>query len=478
MLVDIPGFSGGVYSAADENRLPYAYAAKSYNFRLSDGALRDGSGFKRVGMPAIDGAAGLPPLGQRIRGIWHYKRMHPVHNQRADEIVAWAADGYVYAYRTTGTAFAFVNLGIHFATEPTAINYRLNSEDVLLISARGEQMRVYNGEGYYGVINSPCMLSADIHAERLFAVVGDDPYAVLFSDDLDPTNWSVSGTEAGFIELADGRGAVRRVVSFFDYVYVFRDYGISRISGYGDQSQFSVTHVFTSGGRIFPSTVAVCGELIIFAATDGVYIFDGLNCSSILSEISERMSLGDSHGAYYNGRYWLACGFDYKDGNEILDEAGGCVNNTLLEYDVRSGGFTLTRGFDICGLLQYENDRHYFLLALAAKNTDGRMFFLNSDGRADGTALPKNWTSPMSDLSNPDKYKAVREIHLVSRTDCTVTVRTDERTESFAVKGAGGVQRVHCNVGGRLVSVSFDCYEPDCYISHPMLKLALSGGGI
>ena len=96
-----------------------------------------------------------------------------------------------------------------------------------------------------------------------------------FSDDLDPTNWNISLDEAGFVEMADENGALLKVLSFFNYVYVFRSYGITRFYATGEQSRFSLMHLFVSSDRIIGDTVCVCGARILFLTQRGLFDFDG-----------------------------------------------------------------------------------------------------------------------------------------------------------------------------------------------------------
>lgn len=48
----------------------------------------------------------------------------------------------------------------------------------------------------------------------------------------------MSPDEAGFINFSDECGDVIKVVSFSNYLYVFREYGIFRLTAYGDQNDF------------------------------------------------------------------------------------------------------------------------------------------------------------------------------------------------------------------------------------------------
>lgn len=73
----------------------------------------------------------------------------------------------------------------------------------------------------YVVEGAPKVVSMCLHYERLFAIVEGERVQLRFSDDLNPTNWTTSATEGGYIELLDERGPMNKVLSFGDYLYVF-----------------------------------------------------------------------------------------------------------------------------------------------------------------------------------------------------------------------------------------------------------------
>ena len=85
-----------------------------------------------------------------------------------------------------------------------------------------------------------------LHYERLFAVVGGERNRLAFSANLEPTDWTEDLSSGGFIEMQDERGGLNRVISYNDYIYVFRDFGVARVSAYGDQTDFSVSQLFIS----------------------------------------------------------------------------------------------------------------------------------------------------------------------------------------------------------------------------------------
>lgn len=228
-----------------------------------------------------------------------------------------------------------------FEETPEALNYRLNGEDVMIFCSGKDKMRVYNGVDTPTVIDdAPALSSICVHGERLFATSPDTLNTLWFSDDLDPTNWNISLDEAGFVEMADENGALLKVLSFFNYVYVFRSYGITRFYATGEQSRFSLMHLFVSSDRIIGDTVCVCGDRILFLTQRGLFDFDGSGTVKILDRLSglfEGEDNSQARAAYFGGKYFLACRLNFNDGRRVMCEKGDYVNNALVEVDLASG---------------------------------------------------------------------------------------------------------------------------------------------
>ena len=127
---------------------------------------------------------------------------------------------------------------VSLADAPESECYNFNGTDVIIFSKSGGGICIYDGVTATVVNDAPIITSMCVHNERLFVTTGGVDNALWFSDDFDPTNWNVSLTEAGFIDMNDFRGDMKRVVSFGDYLYVFRTFGITRITAYSDQRLF------------------------------------------------------------------------------------------------------------------------------------------------------------------------------------------------------------------------------------------------
>ena len=125
-----------------------------------------------------------------------------------------------------------------------------------------------------------------VHYERIYATVSGEANSLWFSDDFNPVNWNASLTEGGFINFDDDGGRVIKAVSFLDHVYVFRDYGIVRLTAYGSQENYTVSKVYVSASRILPDTIACCGDRIIFLTDEGLFSFNGYTMTMIAKEIT------------------------------------------------------------------------------------------------------------------------------------------------------------------------------------------------
>lgn len=458
VTVKIGNFTGGVNYRYDESVLPTSVASDCYNFDFSSGVLTDGYGIEGVGYFN----------GYNIKSVFHYKKFNHETGLQDDRVIGVGADGSVYCCPLNSPQNIQKWDGITLAGIPNFVNYRLYGEDVCIITTQNEGMIVYDGvSAPYKVESAPTITSMALHYERLFVTVAGEKNSVWFSDDLDPTNWDASLDGGGFIQLIDERGALNKVVSYLGYVFVFRDYGISRITAYANQADFSVSNLFVSSGRIYPQSVVNCGDRIIFLAEDGLYAFDGVSASKLLSPLGSLIKNGESAvGSYGYGKYYLAFNRDLN-GEIVGDEASTFTNNGLLVYDINSGEYALSRGMD--------------LISLTAVNGEvwgcvgsGRVGKITRCGANFGTPLLKKWRVPKSDLGKPGK-KTVRQISVFSQSDCKIVLVGDRREKTITVKGKGEVQRRRLCFADKRVGFDFIVSGVGAKISRPTVSVTVNG---
>lgn len=451
--ISIPTFSGGIDTTTDERILPLNKAEVSYNFCCDTGALTEGWGFE-IFTKILNG-----------RSVWLYTRKDKFSSNIENILMYCSSVGEIF-YRRTPTA-AFQKLeGLRFSGLPYTVNYRLYGEDVIIICSAKDKMAVWNGiDSAYIITDSPLITSLTLHYERMFVTTANEPNSVWFSDDLDPTNWNPELDEGGFIELLDERGKLNKVISFNNYIYVFRDYGISRLTAFASQGDFNAVNLFTSSGRIYADSVAMCGDVILFLAADGLYSFDGVSTRRILKNLDGLLcSGGRPYACYHEGKYVVTFCAD------IGEEKDKECNNCVMVYNRHSGACDLMWGMDIhtlCPVSDGVGETMYMitysgLVGMLAKN---------------GTHFPgissKVWQSGNIDFGSADKKKHIREFYIDTLYDITVTFNADGTEHSFFVRGSEKISRVRLNVSGYKIGLKISAQTAKASIARPQIVYSL-----
>ena len=446
------GAFSGVDIKHDESVIGFSTAARVYNFDFASGALRDGYG--------IAAHEHVHPYTQRY---FVYRYFSEEAGRYVDQYVYQIESGHLYFYDELAGKIRLIS-GIAYPPFE-AMNYRINGKDVLLISCEGHPLITWDGSRLISHEETPRISSMALHYERLFVTSKSEPTKLFFSADFDPLNWSTAGNEGGFIELLDDRGEMNKVVSFADYLYVFRDHGISRITAYADVKEFAVSNLFVAAGRIYPETIQKCGSVIMFLASDGLYVFDGYDCRRVLTQLDGLIEEGVA-SAFFDGKYYLSCKADFGDGKTVGCENDEYKANMLLVYDPLTGEYSVSRGLNIIFMNACTFCGEDFLAAFDRSpniRVGGGVIVRN--GKRLDTPLPKHWESPQSDFGVPDKYKSVREVYIDTDTDVTVCIGGDKKSRSVSVKK--GARRVRFNVRARNISLGIDTAECDCRIKPP-----------
>ncbi|MBR1984438.1 MAG: hypothetical protein IKA31_01735, partial [Clostridia bacterium] len=429
-------FANGMTTELDDNLQNHKIAKLTYNFTSKNGALKSGLGFKKLCFPnGLGEEIEMNPPKYEILKTWHFKNYNHVQDTRRDMFIVLCDDKYLYwtLIESQDPNFYMLNTKKQEST-PNVIGYRLNGEDSIIITSTTNEMQVVSPSGDVETFdNAPKFIAVCIHNERLFAITEGERSRLMFSANLDPTNWNLDIDEAGFIDMLDERGSMNNVISFKDYVYVIRDYGISRVSAYADQTEFMVTQLFNSSVKIYADSVAVCGEKMLFLAQNGIYVFDGYSTKKLDLPITDIFAKDNSKavGAFYNGKYYLALKIDFDDDIVGAESSLSFVNNALIELDLDDYSYSILRGVDILSMLTIKHENCNKLVAnfrgdnclkLGELTQETSMVFYEN--------LPKKWVSPKSNLGFANKLKIIKEITLLSKGDISITIATDKETKT------------------------------------------------
>ena len=363
--ISFSAFASGMNTQVDEGILPIKYAKRCYNYKISNGALKDGIGFEALTLPISYNNLSqertiVMENNQEIKQIWLYKNYDSQNDVQDYRLLFYTTDGVIHWLPLVSNLPYTFNIAslIYSSGVPNAVNYRLDGEDCMIFSSKTDGMWKYSANSMAQQIeDGPSIASMCLHYERMFAVVENgERNRLSFSENLDPTNFNPSLDEGGFIDMQDERGRLNKVLSFNDYVYVFRDFGVARVSAYGDQSAFSVSQLFVSSSKIYANSVCVCGDRIMLLCRDGLHYFDGYKTTKLnlgFENLLDGVTNENCSALFYNGKYYLALKMNWGDDEKVGCEnyVGGYVNNALMEYDLKTGEISLTRGIDICSML-------------------------------------------------------------------------------------------------------------------------------
>ncbi|MBQ2712831.1 MAG: hypothetical protein IJF71_05570 [Clostridia bacterium] len=457
--ITLGDFSGGLRTVEEENLLPQRFATECFNVAGGSGALK-----RLMGVEAFRFREREFMLSAGLRALFCFHRYDRERDTEDDRLVAQGEDGYLYAAPLFEDG-GFVSLNVKREGKLSAVNYRLNGEDVLIISSESEPMLVWDGvNAPYEVPEAPYVTSLCVHYERLFATTAGDKSELWFSDDLNVTNWHISLDEAGFIQLADEGGGILRAVEFMDYVYLFRSYGIARVSAYADQTQFRVTKIYQSTGKIYPDTVTVCGDRIYFLSEEGAFSFDGLDAVRVMPEWQEAFE-SNQPGAFacrHGGRWYLAVRLKYT--TPWSEDESGYQNNALVCYDLYKKKAWVMRGVDVRGLCMLELETGSAALVLTQNRQ--AVGVLRDSGCFFGKPLLMRWQTPWTDLNRAERKKVLRSVTVTGKGDYTVEVESDTAARK---KSFGGSMTAAFSVQGNRFRLTFESADPEFCISKPQL---------
>lgn len=480
----IANFSKPANCDVDEASLPIDVAKISYNFRHTNGALKTGMGFDELKLlnstsSSSEHALTFVNAPTEINKVWLYPFYDKVAKEK-DNILLISADNKLFYCELVSPAPMIYDIlnEITLTSIPNAIYYNLDGDDVMLVTSETDGMLVYHPQYVNSFLsNAPKINSMCKHYNRIFAIESSNRNALVYSENLDPSNWTASDTN--YINLADEQGMIIKVITFNDFVYIFKEFGISKLSAYSSQETFSITDLFVASGKIYKNSICLCGDKIMFLAKDGLYSFNGYSSTKISSQVESLLGNIDQTNccsAYFNGKYYLATKMDFNDGEKIGCEnyTGGYVNNALLEYDMKTGVIEIARGVDIksmCSIEYGETNKLVFAFNGEYKN---KLAQLSNSGKIFSSNLKKIWLSAYSNLGYPSKPKKIKSINLLTKSPCKVIVRTDKIKKEYDVNGASKTTKILPNIEGEMFQIGFESESNAVQISNAEIEVAVT----
>jgi hypothetical protein len=293
------------------------------NVEFIDGTAKTGVGVstlltqsgKQVALTNVAGLDSVFTLQEFVNGV--YKERYALVTVQGDLCVWNDALEEFDQLRIFGGRMKAV--GVTSATDNGEV------QDVMLAGKGG----VVFMRGLYTAVehSSPVLPTACFALGRYFFV--EKPYTLWYSKPYAPCDHEDSINDGGNVRLPSEYGTIVGVAAVNEYVYVFYEYGISRIKVGGSAREFRVYPLAYGGGKIHGDSLGVSaiGERqIVFLAEDGLYSLRGESVNRICKELAIKPFHGkcDCYHAEFDGKYFLS--YTSEDGTRkavVADMATG-----------------------------------------------------------------------------------------------------------------------------------------------------------
>ena len=471
-------FGEGVTSNEDD-LISQPNACKTfYNFSSLDGALRTGLGFKDLEVPASE-----TDLDTVHTFDFSSKNITEIRTVDFFRYLDISDDCYYYNVvimdqlnqlwtlllidMTNGSPLTKSSL--FFNDLIYTCPYRVDAYDCLLYFTKTGMIyaSAYQTEKFENV---PALLSCVVHYDMVFGITNTNRNELVYQSNLDLREWSDDAVSV--IEFLDSMGAFTKLVVFNDYIYLFRENGITKISQYSSSGEFSFTHLYQSTSKIYENSVCVCGEVIYFATRDGLYSFNGNSVNKICETYDhffQNLDNSNCSSCCMDGKYYLATKCNFDDDASIRCETSTFTNNALFEVDILTNKVDVLRGVDIKKIIAVDTPYYSKVIACFNGSNINRLGELTHSGKIFSLVNEKSWRSFVTDLGYKGKNKKIKEIILNTSYPCKVEIISDIETKTYSFDGSEKEQRKSVSVNGKNFQFVFKTDEENSHISKPMI---------
>ena len=448
-------FSSPIQTEKNESLCDFNLTKVCYNFRTSSGALIDGYGFEDFKSPLskddLENESVVQLRGNEVTALWSFEWYDSENDENKYYNMYFNDEMKVCYDNLFGSRPTTLLVNTNFTETPLAFKYKVSGRDSLLLSGKGENLLALVGQAEYRSDSAPLLISICSHYGKVFAITAEARGRLVYSDNLNILQWSDELTKN--LDFSDERGNLTKIISFNDYLYIFREYGITKISQYSSGEEFSISHLYQSDSYIYPSSIAQSGDKIFFLEKSGLKSFNGSSVKNIdLPEIKLLSNFNnDCYGQCFEGKYFLACKINFE--NDLISGK----NNALLIYDENNSHVDIVKGVDIRSMLALNNPYKSKLVACFYNDYKGKIGQLCVGSKNFDKILPSIWQSVKTKLGYDGKMKKVYAFEIKTAFPCSVQISSDRENKTFSLSGSDKLQKINTNIYGKEFSVAISC---------------------
>ncbi|MBQ8431033.1 MAG: hypothetical protein IJX26_03740 [Clostridia bacterium] len=466
-------FNNFLNSFGIDQTISNKYSANlSYNFNSKNKILKNGVGVSDLKvLNSLTDKTSLTLDTSNLNTTYlnkllYFKQYFPTSGRPQHRLLLHGSDNKLYVNQMYNglSIFSWI-YSLEFETPPICLTYKLNGADTIILCS-DEKMVVWTTNlAPYEVSDVPLISSMCISNGVLFCTLKKESGKVWFCTSLNPELIGTASEYANYFTLDDERGSCRKILTFKENLYVFRDYGITRINYYSPSS-ISTTQVYLSDSLIYADTITVCGDSIMFLTKDGVYSFNGTSVKKVCLNVEELLDKDNSftQGCSLQDKYYLALKLNFNDNKTILCENGDFKNNALLVVNLQDYSFEIVRGIDIKSMLALKADKEEKVVVTFNSGEVNKLAELDNSGKYFVENLPKFFST--GKIYAEDLSKMVIRKFVV---DCSAGINfkiiTNSQTKEF-VSTKKGINKFETILPCENFHIELNSTEDECYVRY------------
>ena len=191
-----------------------------------------------------------------IDGVVYVKQFYEESGNTQHRLLVHAKDKKIYINQMFNHSYdLFWLYNLTFETAPISLTFKKNGQDAIILASETEMKIWKTGYSPYTIPNVPIITSMCVNEGVLFCTIKKPAFKIWYATDLDAENVGNISKNSGYISLEDDLGNAGKIITFNQDVYVFREYGISKINFV--KKEISVTQIYKSNTRIFANITNV-----------------------------------------------------------------------------------------------------------------------------------------------------------------------------------------------------------------------------
>lgn len=406
----------------------------------------------------------------KVEGIAYFKQFFPANGKTTHRLLVYGEDKKVYINQMLDYIPDLLWIyDLTFSSAPITLAYKKNDNDAIILASKDEMVIWETGYSPYSVSNVPIITSMCMNEGVLFCTIKEPAFKIWYATELDIEKIGTIDSTSGYISLEDDLGYARKIITYNEDVYVFRDYGITKLTYV--KGQISINQIYMSGTKIYTDTVAVCGNVVLFLTQNGIYSFNGVKVTKTDIELSNMIFQNDNAVATSLGdKYYIALRLNFNDSEQILCEQTAYLNNALVIFNTIDNSYEIIRGVDIKTLLPIKTEAFEKMLVVFNSMHCNKICEVANSGVCVDGPLPKYWRS--GDLLNGINTKLFTKLSVVADEGVKFKLLYDNKSISFTTYQRGLNQfifKLDCkqikleissvNQNGNVKNVILDYYE-------------------